>query len=823
MNTDNETDGETILWLEEVDMADIDRVGGKNASMGEMIQALGSGDVKVPPGFVVSAGAYRQFLRKNGLVDPLKDVFRDHRKNDRPIERTGLQARELIRGGSFPPEMARSINAAYETLSDRAGESDVDVAVRSSATAEDLPHASFAGQQETFLNIRGPNRLKEAIRECFSSLFTNRAISYREYHDFNHMDVALAVGVQKMVRSDQGASGVAFTLDTESGFRDIVLINATWGLGEMIVQGAVIPDEYLVFKPTLAEGKHAVLEKKMGKKTEKMVYDSGGEETRTVTVPAADQRRYALNDHQIHEIARQAVEIERYYTEKKGEWSPMDVEWALDGQNDQLYVVQARPETVHAQDQSGMHHMYSLTAPEGERDHRELVNGIAIGSQVDSAPVTVMNNLSESDRFQEGDILVTEMTDPDWEPIMKRATAVVTNRGGRTCHAAIVAREMGKPSIVGTGDATEHLTDRSEVTVSCAEGETGHVYEGRIEYSEQEFDLDQLPSTDTDLMVNLGNPEQAFQHAHLPVDGVGLTREEFIINSFIGIHPLALIRFDDIERESGYISAKIKERTRGFDDKRAFFVQKLSQGLAKIAAAFHPNPMIVRFSDFKSNEYANLLGGDLFEPEEANPMIGWRGASRYYSEKFREAFGLECRAIHRVRNEMGLDNLQVMVPFCRTIEEGRKVKETMKSFGLDPNGELDVFVMAELPANITLVDGFAEIFDGFSIGTNDLTQLVLGLDRDSEQVNHLYDERNEAVKRAIARLIQGAHKKNAKVGICGQAPSDFPDFTRFLVNEGIDSISVTPDAVFTTRNVIAEAEDSSAERVPGPERETESV
>ncbi len=796
-----------VVWIEDVGMDDVSLVGGKNASMGEIVQALEGEGVRVPPGFVVTATCYRRFLKRNDLIEPLNRVFEEKRTEEISLEEAGLKARELIRGGEFPEETEKRFEEAYRELSDQFGVSDVDVAVRSSATAEDLPHASFAGQQETLLNVRGLNKLINSVKECFSSLFTDRAISYREYHDFDHLEVNLSVGVQKMVRSDLGASGVAFTLDTESGFRDVVLINATWGLGETIVQGTVTPDEYIVFKPSLQRENNAVLEKKMGRKHVKMVYAKSGDETRIEPVSNQDQRRYVLDNDQIEELARYAKEIEEYYSEKYDRWCPMDVEWALDGETDELYIVQARPETVHSQKEEDEVRVYSMSEDDENRSDRVMVEGIAIGDRIASAPVTVLSNLSEKDQFREGDVLVTEMTDPDWEPIMKKSSAIVTNRGGRTCHAAIVAREMGKPSIVGADNATSKISRNDVVTVSCAEGETGRVYSGELNYNEETYSLDELPETDTDIYLNLGNPEQAFGNASLPVDGIGLTREEFIISSFVGIHPLALLRFDEIEAEDSLLAARISEQAQGFDDKREFFIQKLCQGLSKISAAFYPRPVIVRFSDFKSNEYANLLGGQRYEPEEENPMLGWRGASRYYSDKYREAFGLECEAIRRVREDIGTTNLKVMVPFCRTVEEGKQVIETMESFGLNPGGDLDVYVMAELPSNIEMVDQFARIFDGFSIGSNDLTQLVLGLDRDSREVSHLYDERNEAVKRTISRLIEGAHQHDSKVGICGQAPSDFPEFAAFLVREGIDSISVTPDAVMNTRKTVARAEE----------------
>ncbi|MDQ7083154.1 MAG: pyruvate, water dikinase [Aquificota bacterium] len=840
-----------VVWLDELTIEDISVAGGKNASLGEMIRNLSPLGINIPYGFVVTANAYYEFIEHNNLRGRIREILEGLDVSNVPdLSRRGYEIRELIKGGEFPPELERLIREYYRKLSERYNTHAVDVAVRSSATAEDLPDASFAGQQETYLNVVGAENVLTAIKNCFASLFTDRAISYRETFGFDHFKVGIAVGVQKMVRSDLGASGVMFTLDTETGFRDVVVINAIYGLGELIVQGMVTPDEYMVFKPTFSKGYSAIIEKKLGRKDRKMVYGSGEDRTKIVNVPVQEQERFALTDDEILKLAEWGVLIEKHYSEKKGRWTPMDIEWAKDGILGELFIVQARPETVHSRKEKNIIKIYRILEGEEERERKRLVSGIAVGDKIATGRVRVLFDLKDAENFREGEILVTDITDPDWEPIMKKASAIVTNRGGRTAHAAIVARELGIPAVVGTGNATEVLKDGTEVTVSCAEGETGHVYEGKLRFEVQEVDLDQLPRPRTKIMMNIGNPETAFKYASLPNDGVGLAREEFIIANYIKIHPLALIHYDDIkdlyERlsslglidERGFVTfraiyahangslkeklAKGKEKrtvnlkrlieeierhTFGYEDKKTYYIKKLSYGIAKIASAFYPNPVIVRFSDFKSNEYANLIGGQLFEPEEENPMIGWRGASRYYSPVFKEAFQMECQAILRVRNKMGLTNVKVMVPFCRTPEEGEKVLKVMEEAGLKrgENG-LEVYVMAELPSNIVLADVFADIFDGFSIGSNDLTQLALGIDRDSQLVAHLYDERNEAVKRLIADLIKTAKEKGKKVGICGQAPSDFPDFAQFLVELGIDSISLNPDSVLKTILAVTEME-----------------
>lgn len=797
------------LPLSAVSMNDIEQVGGKNASLGEMLQHLEELGVKIPDGFVVTADAYWYFLEYNNLIPQIHEALDSLDYNNiEQLRRAGLKVRQLIKNSRFPKELSEEIIQRYYALSAQYGQEITDVAVRSSATAEDLPDASFAGQQETYLNVRGPASLMDAVRNCFASLFTDRAISYRHNFGFDHFKIGLSVCVQKMVRSDLGISGVAFSLDTESGFRDAVVINATYGLGELLVQGAVSPDEYIVFKPTLAQGYKAIIEKKMGMKDKMMVYgDNAEERVRVIPTEKSFQNRFALNDETILKLSRWVVNIEDYYSRRNGRWTPMDVEWAVDGMSKELFILQARPETIHSQKDHDIVTGFRITDPQASS--KRILQGIAVGDKVAAGRVNILYSLDkrvlEGHEFREGDVLVTDMTDPDWEPIMKKASAIITNKGGRTCHAAIVARELGVPAIVGCGNATEILEDGQEITVSCAEGEIGYIYNGFIQYEKDEFRLSELPATRTDIMLNVASPELAFQFSFLPHKGVGLAREEFIINNYIQVHPLALLRHKDINDPD--LSKAIASRIRGYADEREFFICKLAFGIAKIAAAFYPHKVIVRFSDFKSNEYANLLGGHHFEPHEENPMIGWRGASRYYSAEYKEAFGLECAAIRRVRDEMGLTNVVVMIPFCRTVEELHRVTDTMAEFGLrrGENG-LELYLMAELPSNILLAEEFARYIDGFSIGSNDLTQLTLGLDRDSALVAHIYDERNEAVKRLIRMLIQTAKKSGVKVGICGQGPSDFPDFAQFLVEEGIDSISVTPDSVLKTVRAVAGVE-----------------
>jgi len=801
--------GKLVVWPEEVGIEDVPLVGGKNASLGEMKRALSPKGVKIPDAFIITAEGYRLFINYNKLQERIKELLKDIDVNDvEELHSRGEKIRELIKSGKFPPELKELIKKYYRELSARFGVESVDVAVRSSATAEDLPDASFAGQQETFLNVRGIENLLNAVKKCFASLFTDRAISYRETFGFDHFQVALSVGVQKMVRSDLASSGVGFSLDTESGFKDVVLITGSYGLGEMIVKGAVTPDEWLVFKPTLKKGFKAIIEKKLGDKKEKMVYgETEKEPVKVVPVPLSDREKFCLSDDEVLTLAKWICEIEEHYSEKNGRWTPMDVEWAKDGERNELYIVQASPETVHSHKDYSKRTVYKVVEPPEERSKKVLVKGIAVGRKIATGKVKVLMSVEEADRFQEGDVLVTDMTDPDWEPIMKKASAIVTNRGGRTCHAAIVARELGVPAVVGTGNATEVLKEGEEVTVSCAEGTVGYVYRGKIAYEVEEVDLNELPKPKTPIMFNIATPEGAFDLSFLPNSGVGLAREEFIINNYIGIHPNALIKFDEIKEKDPQLAEEIEKRTKGYGDKKTFYVEKLAYGIGKIAAAFYPKPVIVRFSDFKSNEYANLLGGKYFEPKEENPMLGWRGASRYYSPNFAEAFGLECLAVKKVREEMGLENLIVMVPFCRTPEEGKKVQEVMERYGLK-RGEkgLKVYVMCEIPSNVILFKEFAEHFDGFSIGSNDLTQLTLGVDRDSSLVAHIYDERNEAVKWMVARAIEEGKKYNRKVGICGQAPSDHPDFAQFIVEKGIDTISINPDSILEVIKAVYEIE-----------------
>jgi len=797
-----------VLSLNEVDLSMINVVGGKNASLGEMIKNLTNRGIRVPDGFVVTVHAFEAYLEHNKLRSRIDQQLADLDTSDIiSLRKRGSMIRNMVADGTFPDELRDEIIRRYRELSQLYDNEATDVAVRSSATAEDLPDASFAGQQETFLNVRGSQALLNAVKNCFASLYNDRAISYRTEREFDHKAVLLSVGIQKMVRSDIGASGVAFSIDTESGFRDAVIINGAYGLGELIVQGEISPDEFIVYKPKLENPSFKpIIEKKMGRKHHKLVYGTTLTElVKRVPVERKLAEQFCLSEDQIMELAKWVVDIEKYYTEKRGEWTPMDVEWAYDGLSKLLFIVQARPETIHSQRDEGKLVEYRL---EVVPDARQLVmQGIAVGDKMGAGKVHKLFTLDGRDgsedeaAFKEGEVLVTEMTDPDWEPLMKKAAAIVTDKGGRTCHAAIVAREMGIPAIVGAGNASEILENGNEITVSCAEGEVGSVYRGILPFREEVTGLDELPETKIPLMMNVASPDLAFKFSRIPNSGVGLAREEFIINNYIKVHPLALLHHQEIGDPE--LSEKIKVITGGFENEREFFVKKLSYGIGRIAAAFYPKDVIVRFSDFKSNEYMNLLGGSHFEPREENPMIGWRGASRYYSDDYKEAFGLECKAIEMVRETAGLDNVIVMIPFCRTPEEMQRVLETMKEFGLErgKNG-LKVYLMAELPSNILLADEFAPHIDGFSIGSNDLTQLTLGLDRDSSLVAHLYDERNRAVKAMISRLIKTAHDCKVKVGICGQGPSDFPDFAEFLVGEGINTISVTPDSVLKTLRAI---------------------
>ncbi len=800
-----------IRDLKQINLSMVDEVGGKNASLGEMISAFSANNINVPDGFAVTVHAYDLYMKENGLVKKITSMIEALDVDDLvQLRKTGTEIRQIIMDGRFPKSLRNEIEERYKKLSLEYGKEATDVAVRSSATTEDLPDASFAGQQDSFLNVRGPNSVIGSIKACFASLFTDRAISYRTSAGFDHMDAKLSVAVQKMVRSDLGASGVSFSIDPESGFDNVVVINGTYGLGELLVQGEISPDEFIVFKPTLAEGKNAIIEKKLGNKTHKLAYGHKHNElTKKLSVEEGKRGEYCISDKQALQLAEWVMEIEDHYTELNGKWSPVDVEWAYDGLSHELFIVQARPETIHAN--RSMDSLIEYIIKDDKRGEKLIFEAIAVGDRIGKGEVNIIHTLDGRDGsadeadFKEGQILVTEMTDPDWEPLMKKASAIITNKGGRTCHAAIVARELGIPAIVGSEVATKKLKSDQKVTVSCSEGSTGKVYSGFIAFEEVKHQISDLPETDTPIMMNVASPELAFKFSKIPNAGVGLAREEFIINNFIKVHPLALLHHKELGDEE--LTKKINRIANGFEDEAEFFVKKLSYGIAHIGAAFYPDRVIVRFSDFKSNEYKNLLGGQYFEPEEENPMIGWRGASRYYSEKYKEAFGLECKAIKRVRDEYGLTNITVMIPFCRTKNELKKVLQTMEEFDLKrgENG-LEVYLMAELPANIMLAEEFAEDVDGFSIGSNDLTQLTLGLDRDSSLVSHVYDERNEAVKRMILMLLEKAAKTGTKVGICGQAPSDFPDFAEFLVSNGIDTISVTPDSVLKTLHSISKLE-----------------
>ncbi|MCL1491700.1 MAG: phosphoenolpyruvate synthase [Pseudanabaena sp. Salubria-1] len=790
-----------ILWFEEVGIADIPLVGGKNASLGEMIRQLQPKGVNVPNGFATTAYAFRYFIEKAGLETKLRELFADLDIEDmNNLRDRGRQARSLVLSTPFPEDLQIAIAMSYQKLCDcelSCGK-EADVAVRSSATAEDLPDASFAGQQETYLNVYGANEVVDACHRCFASLFTDRAISYRTINGFDHFDIALSVGVQKMVRSDLASSGVMFSIDTETGFKNAALITAAYGLGENVVQGAVNPDEYFVFKPTLKQGFRPILEKRLGTKEIKMVYDiGGGKLTKNIPVPVSERVKFAITDDEILKLAEWACIIEDHYSEVRGKLSPMDIEWAKDGRTGELFIVQARPETVQSQKVGNILKNYKLNG-----SSNILITGRAVGEMIGQGKANVILEVHNIEDFQAGQVLVTNKTDPDWEPIMKKASAIVTNQGGRTCHAAIIAREMGIPAIVGCGNATGVIKTGQEVTISCAEGEEGKVYEGLVPFEVVETSLDNLPKLSTKILMNVGNPEEAFGLSSIPCDGVGLARMEFIIANHIKAHPLALMNFDTLEDKAA--KWEISQLTARYENKADFFVDKLAHGIGTIAAAFYPKPVVVRMSDFKSNEYANLLGGRAFEPVEENPMIGWRGASRYYDPKYREAYGLECQALKRVRDDMGLTNVIPMIPFCRTPEEGRKVLAEMAKHGLKrgENG-LEVYVMCEIPSNVILADEFSQVFDGFSIGSNDLTQLTLGLDRDSSLVAHIFDERNEAVKSMIRTVIQRAKANGRKIGICGQAPSDYPEFAKFLVEQGIDSISLNPDSVLKTMLAIA--------------------
>jgi len=794
-----------IMELSQAGIGDIDLVGGKNASLGEMLQHLTPLGVKIPQGFIITVTGYTRFIRFNKLEEKIQQLIEAVKPDDiASLQQSGAAVRKLITRSPFPPEMIDLISDAYDHLSDQYKQLCTDVAVRSSATAEDLPDASFAGQQDTYLNVRGLDQLLDSVKRCFASLFTDRAISYRHRFGYDHFKIGLSVCVQKMVRADLGASGVAFSLDTESGFKDAIVINGAYGLGELVVQGTISPDEFIVFKPALQKGYQAIIVKKLGTKDKKMIYgDEPGERVTIVSTSPYEKNHFCLEDAVVLQLSKWVMEIEKYYSALHQRWCPMDVEWAVDGITRQLYIVQARPETIHSRRQAGAFTEYTMM--DADRAEKILVKGIAVGDKIASGKVRLLDATDTKDmhslQFEEGDVLVTDMTDPDWEPIMKKASAIITNKGGRTCHAAIVAREMGVPAIVGCGNATLLLQEGQIITASCAEGETGLIYNGIIPFETTSYDLSSFPVVETPVLLNVASPDMAFRFASLPCKGIGLAREEFIINNYIKVHPLALLHHRELEDQQ--LTSTINDITKGYKDEEDFFVQKLSQGVAKIAAAFYPHKVLVRFSDFKSNEYFNLLGGNHFEPAEENPMIGWRGASRYYSPQYKEAFLLECKAIKQAREKMGLKNIVVMIPFCRTVIELLQVYDAMKEGGLERGAEgLQVVLMAELPSNIIMARQFARHIDGFSIGSNDLTQLVLGLDRDSSLVAHIYDERNEAVKSMITMLIRAAREADIPVGICGQGPSDFPDFAQFLVEMGIDSISVTPDSYYKTVKAI---------------------
>lgn len=789
---------EYVVSLDKLGVHDVEHVGGKNASLGEMISNLAGAGVSVPGGFATTAQAYRDFLELSGLNDQIHAALDALDVDDvNALAKTGAQIRQWIMEAEFPEKLNAEIRTAFATLS--AGNPDMAVAVRSSATAEDLPDASFAGQQETFLNIRGVENVIRAAKEVFASLFNDRAISYRVHQGFDHKLVALSAGVQRMVRSETGTAGVMFTLDTESGFRDVVFITGAYGLGETVVQGAVNPDEFYVHKHTLEAGRPAILRRNLGSKAIKMIYGDeakAGRSVKTVDVDKAERARFCLSDAEVSELAKQAMIIEKHYK------CPMDIEWAKDGDDGKLYIVQARPETVKSRTSANVMERYLL-----KETGTVLVEGRAIGQRIGAGKVRIIKDVSEMDKVQPGDVLVSDMTDPDWEPVMKRASAIVTNRGGRTCHAAIIARELGIPAVVGCGNATQLLKDGQGVTVSCAEGDTGFIFEGELGFDIKQNSIDAMPDLPFKIMMNVGNPDRAFDFAQLPNAGVGLARLEFIINRMIGVHPKALLNYDGLPME---IKDSVDKRIAGYNDPVGFYVEKLVEGISTLAAAFWPKKVIVRLSDFKSNEYANLIGGKLYEPEEENPMLGFRGASRYISEAFRDCFELECRALKRVRNEMGLTNVEIMVPFVRTLGEASQVVDLLAENGLTrgENG-LRVIMMCELPSNAILAEDFLEFFDGFSIGSNDLTQLTLGLDRDSGIIAHLFDERNPAVKKLLANAIQACNKAGKYIGICGQGPSDHPDLAKWLMEQGIESVSLNPDSVLETWFFLAEGQASA--------------
>ena len=790
-----------ILWFRDLTINDVPLVGGKNASLGEMYRTLTKKGVNIPNGFAVTAYAYKYFLKKAKIQNKIRQILSDlDTHNLRNLAEKGRNVRKTILEAELPEELQNVITRAYKNLCKKYGRN-ADVAVRSSATAEDLPGASFAGQQETYLNIKGEKSLLEACKKCFASLFTNRAISYRTDRGFDHFNVSLSIGVQKMVRSDLASSGVMFSIDTETGFKDAVLIEGAYGLGENVVQGNVNPDQFYVFKPTLKKGFKSIISKKLGSKNIKMIYHKTGKATtKNIKVQENYKIKFCLNNDEILKLAKWAIAIEDHYSKKAKKFKPMDMEWAKDGRTKQLFIVQARPETVQSQKDMNVLEDYTL-----KEKGKVIATGLSVGTKIASGKAHVIKNVSDIKSFKPGQILVTEKTDPDWEPIMKVASAIVTNRGGRTAHAAIVARELGIPAIVGTSNGTELIKTGTDITINCAEGEVGKIYKNILKFNINKINLKKIRKPKTKIMMNVGNPDQAFEFSFIPNDGVGLAREEFIISSYIKIHPLALLHYDKLKDKKA--KNIIRKSTQAYENKVDCFIEKLAEGVAMIGAAFYPKDVIVRMSDFKSNEYANLVGGSEFEPKEDNPMLGWRGASRYYTGNYRKAFGLECMAMKKARDEMGLTNIKLMIPFCRTVEEGRLVIKEMRKYGLiQGKNKLQIYMMCEIPSNVILADDFAKIFDGFSIGSNDLTQLILGLDRDSELISRLYDERNPAVKDRIADVIKKARKNKIKIGICGQGPSDHADFAQFLVKCGIDSISLNPDTVLKTTIAIVNEE-----------------
>lgn len=793
-----------ILWFDELTINDVSLVGGKNASLGDMYSNLSNQGIKVPDGFAITAHAYQEFLKETGHEEKISQILSNLNNEDiDDLRRKGEEIRQLILTSSLPNSLSDAIKNAYQKMCDKYGE-DTDVAVRSSATAEDLPGASFAGEQETFLNISEIENLLESVKKCFASLFTDRAISYRQDKGFSHMKVYLSVGVQKMARSDMGSSGVAFTIDTETGFNKIVVINSSYGLGEMIVQGKVTPDEFIIFKPTYEKGFKSIISKKLGDKNKKMVYE-GQNQIKEVDISPEDKIKFSLTDDEALLLSGWCIKIEKFFSERYGHYQPMDIEWAKDGKLNELFIIQARPETVHSGQSEKIFKEFKL-----DEQGEVLLKGIAVGTKIAIGTVKILNEAGDLGKIQKGDILVTRITDPDWEPIMKIASAIITDEGGRTSHAAIVSRELGIPCIVGSGTATTTLSDGQEITVDCSSGNDGIIYKNHLKFSVIEHSLENLPEIKTKLMVNIGSPDEAFKYYFLPVQGVGLGRLEFIINDSIKIHPNSLINFDKLKQDSvnNQLIEKIENLTSGYSNKEDFYIEQLSYGISKIASVFWPNDVIIRFSDFKSNEYRMLIGGEHYEPEEQNPMLGWRGASRYYHPDFKKAFSLECRAILKVRKEIGLSNVIPMVPFCRNIEEAKKVIEVINENGLTKKDDssLKIYMMCEIPSNILLADDFLNYFDGYSIGSNDLLQLTLGIDRDSNIVSKIDNENNPAVKKLIGEAIRICRSRKKYIGICGQAPSDFPDFTKFLIQQGIESISLSPDSIFKMISVIHQTE-----------------